>query len=353
MSKSKAVPKHCRQIRSPAFGKRAPRFGKITCHPGLDPTGIFSARPAACDPCLYHPRPIHEQCQKKNELAKDPWRYKAELEDWCNNLGYRNQKILERKRWYASLLGPAWHEVKELGSYQPACKNVTFGRTPRMKSLRSDTPGPGFYYTLTPFKAPYGPHSTKPSFEFGEPCRFKDSTRSWSLAPDRYTIIDKDAIDQLSNKVVSLRGPYDLSSGPRDKSIKRLSAATWPYYMGGCLERYKKTHYGKMNKTGRDHPDRGRLSLVDQSMCVREPSEPGPANLNLLPPREFKDNRYGFNSSYDRAPGYQRAVVWPAVGRYTIKDLRCGIAGQGHRHVFLCKQKRTIGAIIPEPMNTF
>ncbi|CAK1588506.1 unnamed protein product [Parnassius mnemosyne] len=345
------------------FGSGVKRFGKNTGHPNLDPSGLHVKRPDGCDPCLYHPQPINEifDFRKRYKKNIDPWRYKSELEDWSKNLGYRNQKILEQKRWFDSILGPAWHTISEPAKYEAACKNVGFGRTIRFRSTTNTSPNPGTYYKAVPFKSLFGPHSSKPTFEMRELCRFKDKSPKWSLPPNRYHIIDKDSIQEKSKKLVSRRGPYDLFTGVRDESTikthfntpSKCSAATWPVALEGSLETYKKSHFGVMNKTNREKPCRSRNTLVDLAMCLRKPEEPGPADTNIDKPKIFKQNKYGFNSSDDKPPGYQRALVWPAVGRYNIKGITCGIVGQGHRHIFLSKQSRTIGAILPKPMNSF
>ncbi|KAF9422001.1 hypothetical protein HW555_002221 [Spodoptera exigua] len=344
------------------FNSTSERFGRLTVHPNLDPSGLYATRPAGCDPCLYHPNPIQSLCEAihKKNIDKDPWRYKNELEEWAKNLGYRNQKVLEQRQWNRSILGPAWHEVRELPKYEPACMNVGFGRTPRTKPLKQTVPDPGAYYRAVPFKAPYGPHSSRPSFEREEACRFKDTSPKWSLAPNRYTIIDKDSIEHKSKKVVSIRGPYDLFTGKRDEStIKnhfntslKCSAATWPIALKGSLEKYKSSHFGTLNKTNRDKLHRGRNTLVDLAMCPRRVQDPGPTHYTTTPPTTFKQNIHGFNSSYDKPPGYKKVIVWPGVGRYRLSTQR-SIVGHGHRHVFQSKIGRTIGAVIQPPMNSF
>ncbi|XP_023938644.1 lymphocyte expansion molecule-like [Bicyclus anynana] len=345
------------------FGSTQKRFGIITVHPNLDPSGLYTTRPEGCDPCLYHPKPIHEifQVNKSSKNEKDPWRYKTELEEWAKNLGYRNQKVLAQRKWFNSILGPAWHEVTKATKYQAACQNVGFGRTNRFKQSKNKLPGPGNYYKSTAYNPPYGPHSTRATFEREEPCRFKDTSPKWSLASNRYTIIDKDCIELKPKKVVSLRGPYDLFTGKRDGSTiknhfnteSKVHAASWPLALKSTLDKYTHSHFGVMNKTNRNSPYRGRNMLVDLSMCLRKPTDPGPSHYNIDEPKTLIQNKRGFNSSYDKPPGYKRTVVWPAVGRYNIKSISCGIKGQGHRHVFLSTQKRTIGAILPEPMNSF
>ncbi|XP_049884736.1 uncharacterized protein LOC126379836 [Pectinophora gossypiella] len=346
------------KVKTPlGFGSNVPRFGKIHYHPGLDPSGLFVTRPKGCNPCLYHPVPFYEYylSKRRQKADKDPWRYKTELEDWSKNLGYRNQKILEQRRWFATLLGPAWTEVPEPTKYEPACNNLNFGRTPRFKSYSKSVPGPGTYFRGEPYKAPYGPHSTRPTLEREDPCRFRDPTPRWSLAPNRYTLVDKDSIENKPKKIVSLRGPYDLFTGKRFTTPKRVVCATWPIALPGCFEGYKKKHFGKWNKTGREVPPRNRNAMTDLANIPRKSTEPSPYSYNVVRPMfEFPQYKYGFNSSYDKAPGYQRTIVWPGVGRYNLaKGHPCGMPGHGHRHVFLSKIKRTIGAVIPEPLNSF
>uniref|UniRef100_A0A2A4JZL4 Uncharacterized protein n=1 Tax=Heliothis virescens TaxID=7102 RepID=A0A2A4JZL4_HELVI len=344
------------------FNSTLERFGPSTAHPNLDPSGLYLTRPDGCDPCLYQPRPLHLLCETthKNKIDKDPWRYKNELEEWAKNLGYRNQRVLEQRLWNRSLLGPAWHNVTEPSKYQPACMNVGLGRTARWIPAKYSPPEPGTYYKTVPFKAPYGPHSARPTFEREEPCRFKDTCPKWSLAPNRYTIIDQDSIEQKSKKIVSLRGPYDLFTGKRDGStIKnhfntslKCSAASWPIALKGSLEKYKTSNFGKLNKTNRSIPYRGRNALVDLAMCPRRVEEPDPTTYEIYKPRTFVQNKNGFNSSYDKPPGYVKVIVWPGVGRYRIST-RSNIEGKGHKHVFLSKIGRTIGADIIPPMNSF
>lgn len=338
-----------------AFGSKVPRDARPPIHPKLDPMGLYITRPLGCDPCLYHPKPIEKTCDPKKTIKKDPWRCKTELENWSKNLGYRNQHIMKQRHWQTSIGGPAWTSVPDEVKYEPACKNVGFGRTPRFRPLKLAYPGPGTYYKAVPYKVPYGPHSTRPTLEREEPCRFKDTTRRWSLPPNIYRITDKDSIENKPKKIVSRRGPYDLFSGQREIASSRCSAKTWPIALPGCLEKYKKGHFGEMNKTNMDNPPTNRIAVNNLASCKRRKDEPGPASYDVCDPpiRTFKQNIYGFNSSNDRPPGYVRCIVWPGVGRYNVKTLTCGLSGNGHRHVFLSKVGRTIGAYIQEPMNSF
>lgn len=339
-----------------AFGSKVQRDARPPFHPKLDPTGLYSTRPLGCDPCLYHPKSLDKICDPKNTIKKEPWRCKTELENWSKNLGYRNQHILKRRLWQLSIGGPAWTTVPDEFKYEAACKNVGFGRTPRFRPSIVSFPGPGTYYKVVPYKVPYGPHSNRPTLEREEPCRFKDFMPKWSLPPNIYRIENK------SKKTVSRRGPYDLFTGQRDEhSIKnhfathRCSAKTWPIALPGCLEKYKKGHFGEMNKSNTDNPPTNRVAVNNLASCKRRKDEPGPASYNLGHPpiRTFKQYIHGFNSSEDKPPGYVGCIVWPGVGRYDVKSVTCGPQGKGHRHVFCSKVGRTIGAYIQEPMNSF
>ncbi|KAI5640368.1 hypothetical protein NE865_07293 [Phthorimaea operculella] len=340
------------------FGSSVPRFQKPVVHPCLDPQGLQVDKPLGCDPALYHPQSIQEVYKKLHVTKKDPWRYKVELTDWCQNLGYKNQKILERRRWFATLLGPAWTFVPEPTKCEAACKNVGFGRVSRFKPSRNAVPGPGTYFREQ-YKAPYGPHSTRPTFDREPPCRFLDSNIR-SLAPNRYNIVDKEDIEHKPMKGFSTRGPYDLFTGKRDGSTIRnhfgrsqiVYSKSWPLKFPGCLESLKKKHTGEWNKTGRDHPPRNRVALADLAMIPRRPSDPSPVTYFQHQEIEYPQLKHGFNSSYDQPPGYVKMRVWPGVGRYTLAKKKA-VPGKGHRHVFISKVQRTIGAVIPAPMNTF
>lgn len=281
-----------------------------------------------------------------------------ELEDWAANLGYRNPAILEAQKWQKSLLGPAWYEPRFLLKKEfNVCDNVGFGRSRRFQLLeKTNTPPPGTYYHEMPYETPYGSHSKRPTFMREEPCRFKETRKLWSLAPNRYLIKDPDNISEKANKIISLRGPYDLTSGDRIMAQRPVcSATTWPLALPGSFETYKKSRLGVMNKSGFNHYFRGRNALIDIALCHRKPSDPGPADQNIEKPRVFKQCRYGFNSSDERPVGYTRPRVWPAVGRYSIrrKEDQAYIPGKGHTSVFNSKVQRTIGAMLPKPMNTF
>ncbi|KAJ2954012.1 hypothetical protein O0L34_g2225 [Tuta absoluta] len=344
-----------------AFGSNVPRTKKMFFHPFLDPQGLTIDRPLGCDPALYHPQSTQEVYKKLHSAKKDPWHYKVELTDWCKNLGYKNQKILERRRWFATLLGPAWTTVPDPIKYEAACKNVGFGRVTRFKPSKfHGVPGTGTYFRGEAYKVPYGPHSTRPTFERGPPCRFPDTTPRWSLAPNRYNIVDKEDIEHKPKKGASIRGPYDMFTGKRDGSTiknhfgqsQKVFSKTWPLKFPGCLERLKKNHAGEWNKTGRDHPPRNRVALTDLAMIPRRVSDPSPASYFEFEERKVPQNKHGFNSSYDQPPGYVKMRVWPGVGRYTLGKSR-NAPGHGHRHVFISKVGRTIGAVLPQPMNNF
>ncbi|XP_041987053.1 lymphocyte expansion molecule-like [Aricia agestis] len=345
-------------INTAPFGSGSPRFGKITLHPCLDRSGLYTKRPQACDPCLYRPKDTSKICEytKINQTGKGPWRHKIELEEWAKNLGYRNTAILRERKWFKSILGPAWYERKDAGSI---AKSPNFSKNLRFITVINNAPPPGTYHRAKSYKAPYGPHSSIPSFEWSEPCRFRTKIVDWSIAPNRYKVKDGGSIEEKSRTVVSTRGPYDLFTGPRDNttirnrfSSSKCVSATWPTKLKDTLARYEKSHFGEMNKTNRESPYRGRNALVDLSLCLKRAEDPSPAHYTVNPPTVLKEWAYPFNSSYDKPRGHVPATVCPGVGRYNIKTKHC-IKGHGHKHVFLSKQGRTIGANLPQPLNSF
>ncbi|XP_048488639.1 uncharacterized protein LOC125491219 [Plutella xylostella] len=335
------VTKTRKPSKKPAFGTSSKRFNRAPLHPLMDTSGLYSVRPRGCDPCLYHPKDRREMCKAHQSTTKqDVWTYKKDLEQWSKNLGYRNESILAQRRWWRSVLGPAWHDVREPKCEPAACQNLGFGRTRRFQPASTTAgPPPGTYYKENPYHPPYGPHSSRPSFLRGDPCRFREHAPGFRLAPNRYSPVDQDSI---AKRLVSLRGPYDLFTGPRDQPMRNhfykapSCSSGWPVALPGCMEDLKKSKLGVMNKSGREE----RRRVVT----------PGPADT-VVPSAEVTQNRHGFNSSAERGGG--RARAGPGVGRYTPRPRGCGVPGHGHRHVFLSKVKRTIGAVIPAPMNTF
>lgn len=335
-----------------AFGVGSKKLGRMTIHPRLDEQGLFTARDLGCDPALYSPKPIYKiyPIRKNRPTTKDVWRYKVELEEWSQNLGYRNPQILAERRFRRSVLGPLWYEVKQPQGYEPACRNMGFSRCKRPDPFQSNPyPGPGNYKIDKPKKLS---HSILQSFDQTLRCRFADFRKPWSLAPNRYKYDDPNDVANLSKKVVSLKGPYQLFSGKRGLPFSiQCQSASWPISFKDSFNRFEKSHYGEMNKTGRDRPYAGRMRYT--RVTVVDPDEPGPAHYNLAPPRQFKASTQPFNSGDMRPRSYKRVELRPGVGTYDTKTVDCGVKGQGWKSSFISKVERSVGGLIIKPYNTF
>lgn len=334
-----------------AFGVGAKKLGRMTVHPRLDEQGLFTARDIGCDPALYTPKPIYKiyPITKKRPDTKDGWRYKVELEEWSQNLGYRNARILAERSFRKTLLGPLWYDVKEPAGYEPACTNLGFTRCKRPPIHRANSyPGPGNYKIDQPKKMSY---SILQSFDQNLWCRFSDFKKPWSLAPSRYIINDPNDVANLSKKVVSLKGPYQLFSGERGLKMNMCSAASWPISFKDDFNRFGNSNYGKFNKTGRDRPYAGRMRYT--KVTVVDPNAPGPAHYNLALLTEFQPSKQPFNSGDMRPRSYKRVMLCPGVGSYNTEFEGCGIKGQGWRSAFISKVERSIGGNIIKPYNTF
>lgn len=175
------------------------------------------------------------------------WDRSNKSQSFSQNLGYRNAHILQERIFYKSLGGPGSYDVSEEQFHKKTsnnAKDVDFGKEKRFRSyIKFDQPPPDSYF-LNILEKGVEPHNKTfnnlPTLEWdGFAERFKDTSKKWSLAPNRYTVKDFGDMDAIKTKIVSKRGPYDLFTGPRDnttiknhfslpKQIREDKFYTWP-----------------------------------------------------------------------------------------------------------------------------
>lgn len=153
------------------------------------------------------------------------WDKQKKSEEFSNNLGFRNAHVLKTRRFLKSLGGPGTYDIsEEVFARKSSNRGVDsgFGKQPKFYStIKSFQPPPGTYGKdiSTQSIVTHKQLTPIPMFEWdGFLSRFKDTTKPWSLAPNRYDANDRGSIEELLQKVVSRRGPYDLFTGPRDNS---------------------------------------------------------------------------------------------------------------------------------------
>ncbi|XP_018329154.1 lymphocyte expansion molecule-like [Agrilus planipennis] len=324
-----------------AFGSSRDRFsGGLGIHPGLDPNGAMVKRSYSLSPGQYNPCDI--PCSYKARF-NESWRKKLAIEQWSKNIGYTHPEVLAERQFLQSTRGPGAYDINE-NFFKIQSTNVegdnSFGKQKRFRSLVKDqTPPPGTY-TGDWINKPITTHkqmSNVPSFEWdGFVDRFRGTSQSWKQPPNIYNVKDGGGIDDLVAKRVSIRGPYDLFTGPRDGStIKNHFSPgidkgpeeyfkVYPSEFDKLLTSFDKRRYGKFYKARRwGAKPTYRNALNDMSLCYKNPSEPGPAHYSILKERTFTQSLYPFSQSVKEAKPSIKWKILPGVGRYNPRDPRC------------------------------
>ena len=259
--------------------------------------------------------------------------------------------------------GPAVQDLKDfltLSALKPGSVKVNTGlstdvRFPRIK--RYVNPGPGTYRVEKP-KACVRITNQPPPFEWdGFQERFKRKSKGSGLAANRYYFIEPPP------KIISLRGPYDLFTGPRDGStIKnhfappKRQSPDWLPTMPTEMDRLKRPeheHKGKW-RTG----DRfltiptSRIMISSITLCRKDPNSPSPAEYDPEYLSQIVENvKYpGYGIGVTNVRPETEFKIQPGSGRYFPKLSKRHVSG--HRDVFVSKSPRTLSLVKPK-LNAF
>ncbi|KAK2578633.1 hypothetical protein KPH14_012127 [Odynerus spinipes] len=351
----------------PPFNQTSNRDGRIGLHPKL-----YTHSPEGPAFGSYDVTSI----KRKNKAVS--WKREMETKHFSESLGgrYIESRVIQRELMEKGL-GPGTHEIEQWPEniLDKPCKSlrkdVGFGTTPRFKRVvRVNTPGPGstvkvhnpyYYLELSRSKG----SSTLPSFEFdGLAPRFREIQRRWILPCNRYNVKDPRVLEAVLHKVTGKRGPYDLFTGPRDERTIRgymtrkiENYQGWPISLPGEVEKllHKSRYYkGRISTCPRFPKMMGsRMALKDISMCYKNPKDPGPGHYDPSSPRKPRNRmNYAFNIGVENVRPIVYQGIRPGPGRYKIKDAK-RIKGNGWSWIFKSKVPRTIGAILPQPYNSF
>lgn len=347
-----------KEVSRAPFGIATKRFANIGFHPLLDVSGTYKKDPTNLCPFSYNPK--SSGCKFKRGMD---WKRKVEIEEYSKYLNYKNLDLLHELEFNRTLGGPATIDMS-VDIYKKqnhsVFKNVGFGLDTRIKDTkRNDVPPPDSYYRrkeqLSTLKTKS--FSKLPTFERdGFVGHFRSNAPKYTLAPNRYNLANTNGTDQILKKVVSLRGPYDLFTGPRDNStIKNHftpSTTKTPEYnhiepstIDVLLHHPSKRSVGVFLKCKR-FPKKPcvRNMLIDLSLCYRNPKDPGPAHYDLTQIKsinEDKPNLYPFNTSYQHARPPMNWKISPGPGRYSPKTPKC-LKHKRPSWVFVSKESRTI-----------
>lgn len=271
----------------------------------------------------------------------------------------------EKKREQKRLLGPGSYNIPDflhLQNIKPgSTRGVCSTKAIRFKPEPSKTPGPGSYgrggipHSAIEEKQRKST-STVGMMDAGSSGKRQLPEVGTSLCPGQYK--HKSFTDELSERVVSERGPYDLFSGDRNMPIMvgyfaapsagKLGPGEYP--LRSFIEDwddYNKVRHGKFGKVQRspEIPSE-RLCCVTLSQWPRKSEEPGPGHYEvkeLTKPSAVK--RPPFGVAAERMDKYTRKFFLGNVnpvgpGRYDIRHWQESQKVYGCKSSFVSKTKR-------------
>lgn len=258
---------------------------------------------------------------------------------------YREQ--WEHRRQLEEQLGPGRYDardfIQEMQSKPSSSRGVCQSRDSRQgkeNKFHSNLPGPGTYgkggvpWAAVEEKA-HQAASTVGLLEAGGTNLRQLPTTGSDLAPGQYC--HTSPIQELLNKAVSKRGPYDLSTGERNKPAKSLMLnrhlAPGKYELQSFTEDWNNQHRWKHGRFGTvpQYPElpSERIYCSTLSQWPRQPEDPGPGSYQL--PRHLRaksaPSRFPFHSSAIRKSVLTRGRNPVGAGQYDI------IRWQRHQHV--------------------
>ncbi|XP_066936624.1 ciliary microtubule-associated protein 2-like [Clytia hemisphaerica] len=293
------------------FGTQKQRFEVAGIHPKRRPPGTLtqvcydkksmSPMSRKLGPGTYN---IDNGCfDKKNDVSSSAdtgWRraYETSQEAKIPHLLYREE--WEKKQLQKCQLGPGTYDLPDAFDgliKKPASKlGICQTRAERFRTVAKDVPGPGTYGKGGIPHALMEEKQLKSASTIG----MLDSRASGkrqlpdvgsALCPGQYNT--KSFIDELNERVISKRGPYDLFTGDRNKPIavghlaapNRADLGPGQYEVKSFLDDFNSEHkkrHGKFGKVNRapDVPS-DRIYCKTLSQWPRKFDEPGPGTYDL------------------------------------------------------------------------
>lgn len=234
-----------------------------------------------------------------NRALGPGWRQAYEISQAAKipHLLYREE--WEKKQVQKKLLGPGSYDIPDSfkaqitkpGSTRGACST----RARRFQAEVSDTPGPGTYgkggipYAAIEEKKNQSA-STVGMLDAGASSKRQLPEVGSALCPGQYN--SKSFIDQMADRVVSKRGPYDLFTGDRNQPITvgyfaaptRADLGPGEYQIKSFMQEWNDNHKARHGKFGK--VDRSPVVPSERTTCCtlsqwpRKSDEPGPGQYD-------------------------------------------------------------------------
>jgi len=299
--------------------------------------------------------------------SDDAWRraYETSQSAKIPHLLYREE--WEKKQLQKCLLGPGTYNIpdsfdelsKKPGSKLGICQT----KAERFKnSTSSDVPGPGTYgkggipHALMKEKL-LKSASTVGMLDSRSSGKRQLPDVGSALCPGQYNT--KSFIDELSERVISKRGPYDLFTGDRNKPItvghlaapNRADLGPGQYEVKSFLDEFSSEHkkrhgkFGKVDRSPKIPSDRIYCKTLSQWPRKREEPGPGSYDINKDVKNDLNSKRPPFGSSAARTDKKamefflgSNSSVGP--GRYHISTWNSKQHKNGNESAFKSNTKR-------------
>jgi len=269
------------------FGSNCPRFSRSVVTDRVGP-GAYDTDVGAFDSFSVERRasgPGWARAYETSHMIALP--YLLNKEEW--------QRKLELKRG----LGPGSYDAKDVVADKNFSRGLLDAREPRFRESKvSITPGPGTYgkhgvpHTLLEEKSQEACGRVG-LLDCGGPSGRNMPNLGSRLGPGTYKL--HGSIDELMQKKVGTRGPYDVFSADRSKPIKTGHLAQQTSYNLGpgqySLKSYideLSSHQNYKGGFGRGAqypvPPIDRIIVSNLNLNPRTPSEPGPGHYEPVDP---------------------------------------------------------------------
>ncbi|XP_072029513.1 ciliary microtubule-associated protein 2-like [Amphiura filiformis] len=271
----------------------------------------------------------------------------------------------EKKRMIEKNLGPGSYQIKDFLNHlsdQPrSTRGICATKEKRFRgTATSSVPGPGTYgeggipHSAIEKKAQQST-STVGILDAGSSTPRNLPSVGCPLGPGTYE--HKSFTEGITNKVTSVRGPYDLFTGERNAPVKaghfakpgRHALGPGQYELNSFTDKWQDEHHvfkGKLGKINQ-YPDRPaeRMHCSTLSQWPRPASEPGPGHYKAKTPSTKESqakNSPAFISSAERFDKRARKFFTGqtnpvGAGRYDVQRWEEAQHKDGHSSVFNSK----------------
>ncbi|XP_065069695.1 ciliary microtubule-associated protein 2-like [Rhopilema esculentum] len=271
----------------------------------------------------------------------------------------------EKKQEQKRLLGPGSYNIPDSMQWVEKKPGSTHGicstRATRFKSEHSKTPGPGTYgkggipHSAIEEKQRKSA-STVGMLDAGSSGKRQLPEVGSALCPGQYN--HRSFTDELSERVISKRGPYDLFTGDRNRPItvgyfaapSKVNLGPGEYHIKSFLQEWDDNHkqrHGKFGKVDRAPAmPSERLYCCTLSQWPRKSEEPGPGNYDVKnTTKPEAKQRPAFGNSADRMDRHARKFFLGNVnavgaGRYNITHWKESQKVNGYKSAFSSNTKR-------------